>query len=431
MPFGRLVVYLREMDLRSRFGALSERPFRLLWLGQSSSGIGDALVPVALVFAVLEIGGAIGLGLSQACFWGSRALFALAGGVWSDRLPRRLVMLAADVVRAVVQAFLAAVLLTGNAELWMFLVSATLVGTASAFFGPAAQGLIPQTVSAERLQQANALVGLSRSSIGLFGPFVSGLLVAGVGSGWVFAIDAATFVASAAFLARLPIAARARTQRQSFVHDLREGWGEVRSRAWVVAAIASFAASNVAIASYFVLGPLIVDEELGGARDWGLISTGGALGGILGGILALRFSPRHPLRWGFALVAVSGLQLFALVPPLPVVGLALVATAVVVSLNFSNALWATVLQERIPEHALSRVVAYDMLVSFVFMPVGYTIAAPLADAFGLDTVLVAFGVLALVANLGPLLVPSLWHMTRRRDDPPLHAVTDQVPLSSA
>jgi hypothetical protein len=178
-----------------------------------------------------------------------------------------------------------------------------------------------------------------------------------------------------------------------------------------------------------VLGPVVVDEELGGARDWGIISTGGALGGILGGILALRFSPRHPLRWGFALAAVSGLQLFALVPPIPTFGLALVATAVVVSFSFSNALWATVLQERIPEHALSRVAAYDMLVSFVFMPVGYTIAAPLADAFGIDTVLIAFGVLALVSHLAPLLVPSLWRMTRRLDDPPLHAVTDSVPIS--
>ena len=210
--------------------ALREPRFRLLWTGQTTSALGDALIPVALAFAVLGIADATGLGLVFAAYMGSRMLFILGGGVWADRLPRRLVMLAADVLRAVVQGALAVALFAGEAELWHFVVGAFLTGIASAFFGPASTGLIPQTVPAELLQQANALMSLSRSSIGILGPATSGFLVASIGPGWVYAVDAATFVASTASLAVLrvpPIPARA---KQTFFADLREGWREVRSR---------------------------------------------------------------------------------------------------------------------------------------------------------------------------------------------------------
>jgi MFS family permease len=102
------------ISLRERAGALAERPFRLLWLGQTTSAIGDALVPVALAFAVFQIGGGgAALGLVLASLTIGRTAFVLVGGVWGDRLPRRLVMLTCDVVRALVDAFIAVALLTG------------------------------------------------------------------------------------------------------------------------------------------------------------------------------------------------------------------------------------------------------------------------------------------------------------------------------
>src|SRR4051812_22736475 len=98
--------------LRGRFGPLAERPFRLLWLGRTGSSAGDALIPVALAFAVLRIGGgATGLGVVLACFTIGRAGFILIGGVWADRLPRRAVMLSADLVRFATQSATAALLL--------------------------------------------------------------------------------------------------------------------------------------------------------------------------------------------------------------------------------------------------------------------------------------------------------------------------------
>jgi MFS family permease len=397
-----------------RLGALEERPFRLLWMGQTLSAIGDAFVPVALAFAVLgELhGSASDLGLVLASSILGQVLLMLAGGVWADRLPRRAVMIGADIVRASLNGFVAVVLITGHGELWQLVAVAALSGAATAFFNPASTGLIPETISPARLQQANALIGLSRGTTRIFAPAVSGLLVAGFGAGWAFALNSVSFIASVASLAALPLAAAARRAREPFLRELAEGWHEVRSRTWVWTALVCFSLSNFSVAAYFVLGPLVVNEDLGGAADWGVVLSGGAVGTVLGGIVAIRLRPRFPLRWAFAPILFCALQLVTLVPPLPVVGLAVAAALAVAGIELSNALWNTVLQERIPRRALSRVSAYDYMVSFVFIPVGYAVAGPLADAIGVDTTLILTAVLSAAANLAMLLIPSVRNLPR-------------------
>src|SRR5215213_6546912 len=144
------------------------------------------MAPVAL--AVLSIGGgASGIGYVLAAFSAAQVAFLLVGGVWADRLPRRVVMLTCDAVRAAVDGFIAFALLTGEMRLWMFVVTAAVFGAASAFFLPAASGLVPETVSAPRLQQANGLLSISQTSTRVFGPALSGLIVALLHPGWVFA----------------------------------------------------------------------------------------------------------------------------------------------------------------------------------------------------------------------------------------------------
>ncbi len=151
--------------MRERLGALAEREFRLLWTGQVISGIGDALVLVAIAFAVLDLtGSAADLGFVFAAFMGSRVVFILAGGVWADRLPRQAVMIVADAVRAVVQGLVALSFFLGTAEVWQLVVQSALVGAVSAFFGPASTGLVKEIVSSTRLQEANALIAGSRGT---------------------------------------------------------------------------------------------------------------------------------------------------------------------------------------------------------------------------------------------------------------------------
>jgi predicted MFS family arabinose efflux permease len=404
------------MPLRHRLGALQEPRFRLLWTAQSFSSIGDSMVLVAVPFAAFQIGGSpTAVGLVFAAGLVPRIALMLVGGVWADRLPRQQVMIAADLVRGVGQAAGAFVLLTGVAELWQLALIAAIHGSGVAFFTPAASGLIPETVSAPRLQQANALIVISRNVFAVVGPALAGILVHAFGPGWVYAIDAGTFALSASFLVRLP-ARETRPVRKKFVADLVEGWREVTARSWVWASILYFAVWNFAIAAFFVLGPVVSERELGGARDWGLILSGGAIGSIVGSLLALRIRPRRPLFIGYLLISVAALPTILLVRPFPVLIIAAAAVVAMVTLAFAVTLWQTALQERIPRKALSRVFSYDWLGSLVLMPLGFAVAGPLAMAIGIDATLWLAAGLLFVSSIAVALVPGVRRITRRDDD---------------
>jgi predicted MFS family arabinose efflux permease len=393
-----------------RLGALTEPQFRLLWIGQSASAAGDALIFVAVAFAVLQVGGsAADLGIVFAAFTISNVALVLAGGVWADRLPRQLVMVACDVVRGVAEVILALLLLGGAAQVWHIAVGAAVIGGASAFFAPASQGLIPQTVSAARLQQANALIGLSRNGTRIFGPPLAGALIALFSVGIVFLIDAVTFVVSAISLLMLrPTPREPRSaEPQPFFAELVSGWREVTARPWILAAICAFAVSNMAAAPFVILGPVVADAHLGGAAAWGLILTGGGIGGVIGGVLALRLRPRRPLMTGFLLMALTALPPLALVGPLPVLLIAGASMLSLIAIELANTWWFTMLQQHVPDHARSRVSSYDWLVSLVFQPLGFLLAGPLAAAIGLTATLVGAAVLGLVVNYGVLLIRAV------------------------
>jgi MFS family permease len=405
-------------SLRENLGALEERNFRLLWLGQTGSTIGDGLSFVAIAFAVLQIGGtATDIGIVFAAFFLPNVIFLLVGGVWADRLPRNLVMLTSDGVRAVVQIGLAILMFTGNAQVWQIVIAVALHGTASAFFVPASVGLMPQVLSPGRLQQGNALMAISRSAAFVIGPAVSGLLVAAGGPGVVFAVDAVTYLFSIVTLAmlRVPKAVTA-VVRESFVSELAHGWREVRSRDWLIGSLVVFGVSNMAMGSFMVLGPVIFERELGGAAAWGVVMTAGALGALLGGAVALRWKPLRPLAVGFALMLIGASRALSLIPPLPVLVIALSALATAVAIQISNTLWETVLQQRIPQASLSRVSSYDWMVSLAFQPIAFVVIGPLADTIGeVQTLLIAASI-GLAANLVALMVPSIRNMRRLDTD---------------
>jgi MFS family permease len=421
---GRIEAFLRDST-----DALSERDFRLLWIGQSASAVGDALVGVALAFAVLEVGGDAGdLGLVFAAFAVPRVLLMLAGGVWSDRLPRRQVMVACDVLRAATQAVVSTLLITGNGQVWHLLALAVVMGAASAFFTPATVGLMPQVVSRGRLQQANALVSISQSAAHVFGPLVAGLLVATVGPGWAFAADGASFIASAAFLLSMRVPGHVPEPRQNFVSELAVGWREVSSRGWVLAAIVAFALSNAALGAFQVLGPIVAAEQLGGAAAWGIIVTGGAIGGLIGGGVSLRWRPSHPLIPGFLLMALATVELLLLIPPFPAPVVALGAMVTICGVVISNAFWDTMLQQHIPQSALGRVSSYDWMVSLILQPIAYAAVGPVSIAFGIPATLLFAAGIGVAANTGVLLVPSVRTLRRREAAVgPAPAVASPIP----
>jgi MFS family permease len=390
--------------------ALGERQFRRYFVGQTTSYLGDGLLPVAISFAVLDLtGSASDLGLVLAARMVPVVLFLLVGGVWADRLPRHLVMLASDVVRGAVQALLAVLLLTGTAELWHLLVLQALYGVGEAFMRPASTGLLPSIVGAERLQQANSLLAASVNSAYIVGPAVAGVIVAAAGAGTAIAIDAASFAVSTVSLAllRVPPAAK-RAERLPFLDDLRAGWREFASRTWLWAsvAVASLVLLSV-VAPLMVLGPVVADRELGGAKAWGAIAAATGIGALTGSLVAARLRPRRPILAFAVLLTGDALLALALALTFPVPVIAVLGFVAGSMEGFAEVVWISALQRRIPPAALSRVSAYDTLGSFVFMPVGFAVAGPVADAVGLEAALAGIAVCAVVLPLTLVAVPGV------------------------
>ena len=401
-----------------RFGPLRERQFRLLWLGRTGSAIGDSLIPVALIWATSHDlhGGATGVGIVLACYTLGGASVTLAGGVWADRLSRRTVMIAADLVRLGTQSATAVLLFSGNAQVWHLAALQGLAGAAGGLFNPAAKALIPQTVSADRLQQANALITLPRSITNVFGPALSGVIVAVAGAGWVFSIDAASFLVSVIFVAAMHVAPYARPAAQRFWRDLADGWREVRRIRWLSAGFLGYAVGNFGVGIYIVIGSLVAIHHLGGAPAWGLIVGAAAFGGVLGGFLAYRIRPSHPVAMAFAIWTLCALPAFALVRPFPLP--VVMATAVVFggSILVGNTLLETAMQQEVAPGRLARVASIDLLLSLCLMPAGQALAGPISMAIGVDATLVLAGTLMCLPNfLVLVLVPEV-RSVRRHDE---------------
>jgi MFS family permease len=402
------------------FGALRERQFRLLWFGQATSTLGDGLVPVALAFAVIQSldRGPTALGLVLAAASLPLVVFVLAGGVWADRLPRQMVMLVSDVVRGTVQATLAILLLTGTAEVWQLAVLMAIYGTAQAFFQPAATGLVPATISPERLQQANALLGLSRSLAFVVGPAVAGVIAATTNPGIVFAFDAVTFGVSAISLALLRLSRSRRPgKRQSFFADLKGGWHELVSHTWLWVIVAWAAAFlGIVVAPYMTLGPVIAKESLGGPAAWGMIAAGWGIGLVIGGLVAMRWKPLRPMLVCCAavLLIAPAMALLALRAPAPLI--ALLNGVGGIGMGMFSALWQTTLQQNVREEALSRVSAWDWMGSYLFLPLGLVLAGPVSSVIGVSETLWFSVAFIIVSTIAVLLVPDVRNL-RRRDLP--------------
>jgi len=404
------------VKLPKAFTPLAERNFRYLWTGQAVSAAGDALSPIALAFATLQIAhSASALGLVLAAATTGRVVLLPVGGVWADRLPRQLVMLSSDSIRAVAMLTLAVVVLTGHAQLWMLIVPAVADGAASAFFLPASGALVPQTVSVTYLQQANALMGLTRSTTWVVGPAVSGLLVALAGPGWVFAIDAATFVVSALSLAMLRVPAMPPKEKTSFFAEMVAGWRAVSSRTWYLINLCSHALWNFAIAALFVLGPIIAKEHLGGASAWGLIGASMGAGSVIGGLIALRVMPRRPLVAANLALTLAALEALALIGPSPIV--VIMATGVLgfAGLTFLNEVWFATVPQLLPADVLARANSFDWLLSLIAMPAGFAVCGPVADHVGIPTTLVGTAILLAVPSVLIMLVPGIRGVRRTPD----------------
>ncbi len=377
------------------------------------------MAPIALAFAVLDLTGSkTDLGLVLTAMWVPQLLLVLFGGVFADRLPRHLVMVGSNLLSAAAQGAIAVLILTHHAELWQLIVLQVARGISMAFFFPASQGLVPETVRPGLLQQANALLGMTKNGTNIFGAALGGVLVATAGPGWALAFDGATYAASAAVLAAMRLRRATRLQAPSVLRELAEGWSEFTSRTWLWAVVAAAAVGNtVWMGATMVLGPLVAKQYLGGAASWGLILACQGAGLLVGGLLMLRYRPKRLLLAGMGAFLPAALPIFFLASlrSTPVIAAGYFVAGM--GLEIFSITWATALQEHIPLAKLSRVSAYDALGSIVFIPLGLSLAGPTADAIGLTQALWLAGVLGTASTIAALCVPSVRHLRRREEGP--------------
>ena len=402
--------------MRGGSGPLAAPAFRRLFGATTITTVGDRVAIVALAFAVLDVPGAgpADLGYVLGAQKAVEAAVLLAGGVVADRLPRQLVLVGASLVQAGAQAATAAVVLAGQPSLLLLVGLQVLYGAGDGLVIPAEVGLVPQTVRPEQLQQANALQGLSRNVCAVLGPAFGGLLVVAASPGVGLAVDAGSFLACAVLLAGIRVPARAADgPRPGFFHELHEGWREFASRTWLWSTVSLFAIGNLVHQSWSVLGPSIAKDELGGPGAWAIILTCGGLGAVVGSLVALRVRPSRPLLVSVLCPAPVMLTLVALALPAPTPVLAAVNLVAGVGLAVHLALWFTVFQQQVPEHAQSRVSAYDALGSFVLVPLGAALAGPVAAAIGEEATLLGGAAVMLACTLTMLTIPSVWAIRPR------------------
>ena len=386
--------------------------FRLLSTGMTLSWLGGGFQTVALGVAIIAAGGGAGdLGLVMASSVIAMLACTLFGGVWADRLQPTRVMVLSDLVRFGATGGMALMFGLGAYDLPLLCALAAVAAGAGSFFAPAMMALKPMIVSAERRQSTNASLSLLQTACLVIGPAVGGVVVAAFGAPVGFAVNAVSFLAS--MVAALLIRARAeRAPRAGMVRELGEGWREIRSRDWLLAGVLGATVFHVANGVVLVLVQVVAIERLGGAHAVGLIASAEGLGGVIGAAIAIRWRPRRLLRAGWLTLVL--MPLWALAYVWPGFLIAIMAGAVIgyAGLAFFGVAWETAIQDRVPHRSLGKVASWDQLTSFIAMPVGNALAGPLAQAYGINPVLVVCAMVFLAASLAPLFAPGSRNLTR-------------------
>ncbi|ROS57549.1 MFS transporter [Frigoribacterium sp. PhB118] len=416
-----------------RRGPLAHGPFRWLLAARTTGVLGNAVAPIALAFAVLDLtGSAADLGLVVAARSIANVAVLLFGGVIADRLRRDVVLVGTSLAAAGTQAVVASLVVTGSATIPLLVVLSVLNGAVAAVSLPAAAALVPETVPDALLRPANALLRLGLNGGSVVGASAGAGIVAVVGPGWGLAVDAAGFALAGVLYSRLRLPVRPGTPSSggvgagsgagagsgpgsgsgsSVIADLREGWQEFTRRSWVWIVVAQFAVLNAAfVGATTVLGPVVADGSFGRAA-WGLVVAAQTVGLGLGAVVALRWRPRHGLAVGVGLMAVTAV-------PVATLGLAPVVPALVVAfllggvaLEIFAISWDQSLQSHVPRASLARVYSYDMVGSFVAVPLGEVFAGPAAQHVGTRPTLLVCAAIIVSATLAAVSTPGVRRLT--------------------
>jgi MFS family permease len=395
---------------------LRERDFALLWTGMTVSLLGDGIFLVAEAWQVYDLDNdPVALSIVGTSWTLGMVAFLLTGGIVSDRIDRRRVLILADLVRAAALVGMGVLSVTGVVEVWHLVALSLFMGVGDAFFGPAFGAIVPDIVSAEQLVQANALQQLvQQAAAKLAGPALGGFVVAVIGAGPAFLVDAATFGLSAVCVALLKVRTQAVERARSARRELREGLAFVRREPWLWSTVIAASLSLL-----FFLGPLevllpyVIRNDLdAGAGGFGLVLAAAGVGSVVTSVglsqvgIPRRYLTFMYLTWGVATLPLVGYALGTSLWQFVLLG-----AVFGVCETGGMIVWGTLMSTRVPPELRGRVHSLDWFVSIGLTPVSFALTGPLSSAIGIDATLILAGVLPAAAMLVLYVVAGL-----RRDE---------------
>lgn len=370
-------------------------------VASTSVGMGH----LAIAWGVMSMGyGARELSIVLACN-AFPALLILCGGIVGDRFRRHHVLMAAEVLACLAWLALGASFTMDHAPLPLLCSLAGLGGVATAIFLPTVRGVIADLLAGDKRPAGNALVNQTESAGHLIGFVSSGAIVTLVGPAWAAGVRGALCGISAVLLSRL-VTHRPGCSGVGPLRDLREGWREFIGRPWVWMMTLHYTAITSALVVYMkIAGPIYTENGHGGAWAWGVISASQPLGALVGALVGARWRPSHLLLVTAALPASVSFPMLMMGGGAPWQFIALIAVIPGALQAIYYVFWTTALQGAIPHAVLVRVNSWNIITSYVLMPLIVLLAGPLVTAFGPRTIVLAAaaGVLLATAIILPVL----------------------------
>ncbi|MGZ5128032.1 MAG: MFS transporter [Actinomycetota bacterium] len=379
--------------------------FRRLWIGTTVSLIGDGIYIVAMALQVLELDNRAGTLALVGIAWSvPQVLLLLASGALSDRLDRRLLMIAGDLIRLAAVTTIGALSIAGVLTVPILVGLVVVYGAGQALFGPSFSAIVPSIVPEEALVEANALGQIVRpASLMLIGPMIGGIITGTLGTGVAFLVDGATFAWSAVMIwriqARTAIDPADRDPGASLWREMKEGLGYVAAHRWLLIGMFGATLSLLAVwGPWETLVPFIVKNDLvtDHSRDGialGLVYGAGGIGAVVAGFyLGQRARlPRRPLTllyvsWAIGMFMTAFFGVVTSVWQAMIVGFVAEASIAVLVV-----IWLTLLQRLVPNELLGRVSSLDWMITIAGLPISFALVGPLADTFGADATLIGAG----------------------------------------
>ncbi|MCX4462022.1 MFS transporter [Streptomyces sp. NBC_01340] len=408
---------------RTGWGVLTQRDFRLLWVGESVSGLGNSVTAVALPLIAVEVldADSTAVGLLAAAVWLPWLLVGLPVGAWVDRIRKRPLMMACDLVAGAALLSIPSAVWLDALTLQHMVVVALICGAAAVCFDTAYHSYIRIVLDGRDLLEGNAKLQGSESAVRVAGPGVAGLLAQAFGAVTGLLADAVTFLISAVCLKRIEVVEPDRApdeERAPLRRQIIEGLRFVGRDPYLRPMVTWGAAINMALMGYQAVQVVFLVRTVGlNPALVGMLLTSGSVGGIVGALMASRFSRRFGSARGLLLLQAVTAP-FALLMPMTTTGPGLLLFAmggflVGIGISVANIVVGSFRQTYCPPHMLGRVVATAMMINHSTIPVGSLLGGVLGDTVGYRPAM--WIMTGLVAPCGLILVMS--PMRRERDLP--------------